>query len=160
MPSFLRILVVSDSHGDRRSLRRILDLHGEAACVFHLGDGAADMEALAEDYPTAVVYGVAGNCDSRLRLFPEEQEVLVGGKRIFAAHGHAFGVKHSPLRFAHGARQRQADIALFGHTHQPLLHREDGLILLNPGSVMQGGHYALVDITDGGVLPHLEQLRY
>jgi putative phosphoesterase len=153
-----RILVVSDSHGDRRTLRNILELHSEAACVFHLGDGAADMERLGEEYPHLTVYQVAGNCDSALRLIPEEQEVKVGGQRIFAVHGHRYDVKFSPLRFLYAARQRGVDLALFGHTHRPLLHREGALYLLNPGSVRHGGNYALIDITPGGILPHLEHI--
>ena len=158
MSSFLRVIVVSDSHGDRRSLRAVLDRHPDAAAVFHLGDGAADMERVAEEYPALTVYQTAGNGDSTLRLIPEEQEVILGGRRILAVHGHRYGVKASPLRFLLQARQRGAQLALFGHTHQPLLHGEEGLYLLNPGSVRMGA-YALLDLTPGGVFPHLECLR-
>jgi predicted phosphodiesterase len=55
------------------------------------------------------------------------------------------------------ARSRGVQVALFGHTHQPLLHREEGLILLNPGSV-RDGNYAVLDITKTGIFPHLERL--
>lgn len=158
MSSFTRLIVVSDSHGDRRSLRAVLDRHADAAAVFHLGDGAADMERLSQEYPSMTVYQAAGNCDSTLRLIPEEQEVILGGQRIFAVHGHHYGVKSSPLRFLLAARGRGAQLVLFGHTHQPLLHGEEGLYLLNPGSVRQG-QYALIDLLPSSVFPHLEQLR-
>lgn len=158
MSSFSRWIVVSDSHGDRRSLRAVLDLHADAKGVFHLGDGAMDMERLAEEYPSLTIYQVTGNCDSALRLIPTEQEVMVDGRRVLAVHGHLYGVKSSPLRLLLAARQRGANVALFGHTHQPLLHGEEGLYLLNPGSIRQG-QYALLDITASGVFPHLEQLR-
>lgn len=157
MSAFIRVLVVSDSHGNRRNLRAVLERHADAAAVFHLGDGAVDMENVAEDFPAVTVYGVCGNCDSALRLTPESVETVVGGKRFFAAHGHAFGVKSSPLRFLMEARSRLVDVALFGHTHQPLLHGEEGLILLNPGSV-RDGCYAVIDVVNGAIFPHLERL--
>ena len=153
-----RILVVSDSHGDRRSLRAILERHADADAVFHLGDGAADMDALAQEFPSVRVYQVGGNCDSLLRLYPEEQEVVLGGARFFAVHGHRFGVKSSPLRLLLTAKERDARVALFGHTHQPLIHGEEGLCLVNPGSV-RDGRYALVDLTSpNGIFAHAERL--
>lgn len=153
-----RLLVVSDSHGDRRTLRRILERHPDATCVFHLGDGAADMEALAEEIPGLTAHIVCGNCDSAFRLFPQEQWITVADQTVWAIHGHTYGVKSSPLRYQLAARQRGATIALFGHTHQPLLHQEEGLCLMNPGSVRDGGHYALLDIVDGHLFPHPERL--
>ena len=154
----IRIIAVSDSHGDRRSLRAILERHADADAVFHLGDGATDMEALTEEFPHLRIYQVGGNCDSALRLFPAEQEVVLGGARFFAVHGHAFGVKSSPLRLLFAARERGARVVLFGHTHHPLVHGEEGLCLVNPGSV-RDGRYALIDLTSpDGVFAHLERL--
>ncbi len=160
MAAFRRILVVSDSHGDRRTLRAIVERHHDAAAVFHLGDGATDTESLKEDYPQLPFYVVCGNCDSVLRGYPADHEVMVGGVRFFAVHGDRYGVKSSPLRFAYAARQRKAQVALFGHTHQAVLHREEGFCLLNPGSVRDGGYYALIDMTDRGLFPHLERLDH
>ncbi len=157
MSAFQRILVVSDTHGHRHNLRHLLSLHSEAVASFNLGDGADDMEAVAEEYPALTVYGVRGNCDSALRLTPEEREVAVSGVRFLATHGHTYGVKSSLLRLCGEAYNRGVQFALFGHTHQPLLQREEGLYLLNPGS-LQEGCYAVVDITPTGSFPHLERL--
>ena len=33
------------------------------------------------------------------------------------------------------ARSRGCDIVMFGHTHVPYLHQEDGITALNPGSI-------------------------
>ena len=153
----IRILAVSDSHGDRRTLSRILERHRDANAVLHLGDGYADVVALQEEFS---VLAVAGNCDGFSCDAPPERELVIGGKRIFAVHGHRFEVKHSLLRLSLAARARQADIALFGHTHQPFLEQADGVYLVNPGSVRDGGRYALIDIQDGAVFPHLERAGY
>ena len=56
-------------------------------------------------------------------------------------------------RLVCAARERQADILLFGHTHQPLIDYDDGLHILNPGSLHgSGGTYGTVDITPAGVV--------
>ena len=33
------------------------------------------------------------------------------------------------------AKELEVDIALFGHTHESLILEEDGVILMNPGSI-------------------------
>lgn len=35
----MRILVVSDTHGDFRTLRKVVDAHQEADIIVHCGDG-------------------------------------------------------------------------------------------------------------------------
>ena len=47
--------------------------------------------------------------------------VTGGGKRVFFSHGHMYGVKVGLEQFLEGARNVKADIALFGHTHRPML---------------------------------------
>ena len=49
------------------------------------------------------------------------------------------------------AQRRGAAVAMFGHTHEALCRYEDGLYLLNPGSLRFGSSYAMVDITDNGI---------
>ena len=152
----VRILAISDSHGDRRTLYRILDTHREANAVFFLGDGYADLLDLQDEF---TVHAVAGNCDGFSCEAPAERETTVGGKRFFAVHGHHYSVKHTLLRLSLAAQSRGVDVALFGHTHTPCIERVEGLTLVNPGSVRDGGRYALIDIQNGEVFPHLERLR-
>lgn len=151
----VRVLAISDSHGDRRTLYRILDTHRDANAVVFLGDGYTDIQSLQEEF---AVLAVAGNCDGYSCEAPAERELTVGGKRILAVHGHLYSVKHTLLRLSLAAQSRGVDVALFGHTHTPCIERVDGLCLVNPGSVRDGGRYALIDISDGVVFPHLERL--
>lgn len=57
------------------------------------------------------------------------------------------------------SRERQADILLFGHTHQPLTDYDDGLYILNPGSLRGRGTYGLLDVTPTGVLLNVVENR-
>ncbi len=152
----LRILVVSDSHGSCYTLGRVLDKHPEAKAVIHLGDGASDM---ADCLPAcrAAVYQVSGNCDS-CPAHPAEQEIRIGGIPLFFTHGHRYGVKHGLDRLEAEARRRDVKLAMFGHTHEPLSRYEDGLYLLNPGSLRFGGSYAIVDITDTDIAVNIAHI--
>ncbi|MBE6757994.1 MAG: metallophosphoesterase [Ruminococcaceae bacterium] len=155
----MRILVVSDTHGDGYALQNALWAQPEAHLVFHLGDGARELEQVAAANPDRTFYGVRGNCDSEFCDLLGNREETVGGKRIFFTHGHLWSVKFTLSRIDYAARERRADIALFGHTHQPLSLYEDGVYLINPGSLGYNKQYATVDIVSGGIMPILHTLR-
>lgn len=154
-----RLLVVSDTHGDRRALQAAIDAQPEASLLIHLGDGAADLTAVSE-FITLRTLQVSGNCDF-CSPFPDDAEFRFGGQLFFAAHGHRYGVKHDLYRFSCAARSRMARVALFGHTHQALTVYDDGLYLINPGSLGRGGTYATVDVDSaGGIVANIVKLRY
>ena len=117
----LRLLVLSDSHGDAGSVYRAVAAQPEAAAVLYLGDGAADLAAAAAAFPRLAFYPVRGNGDFAPDAagLPYAREECFGGKRFFLTHGHLYGVKTDPLRVVYAARERGADILLYGHTHPP-----------------------------------------
>ena len=156
----MRILVLSDSHGQANAVFRAVEAQPTARVIIHLGDGAREAAEITDRYPDRTVYSVQGNCDavygSTLRPYQEE---TLGGKRFFFTHGHLFGVKTDRYRLECAARERQADIVLFGHTHVALTDYADGLYSLNPGSLAYGGTYGLVDITPAGVVLNVVENR-
>jgi len=154
----MRILVVSDVHGNSRALRQAIEAQPTAGTVIFLGDGLRQAEDAADRYPDRTFYLVPGNCDFGADLPAVRQETL-GGKRFFFTHGHKYDVKYGLYRFELAARQAEAEVALFGHTHQPYEEYAEGLYLLNPGSLGQGGTYGYVDVTPGGVMTNIVSLR-
>ena len=152
-----KILVVSDVHGRLRDLRWLLN-NETADAMFYLGDGLYDLNAALElrkepvPYP---IYRVAGNCDMNYNE-PSEGMVPFGGVLFFYTHGHHYGVKMGSERLAECAGERGADVALFGHTHRPYLSQENGLTVLNPGSLSfprQDGRrpsYMIMEIDENG----------
>ncbi len=153
----IRILVVSDTHGNSRALCRALDDQPNAQYILHLGDGASEMTSLAPTC-TGTVYQVRGNCDFASSL-PTEEEVRIAGVPILLTHGHRYSVKGGTGALEQAARSRGVRIALFGHTHQPMTHYDNGLYLVNPGSLGYGGTYATIDIDGNGIAPNIVQLR-
>ena len=49
--------------------------------------------------------------------------------------------------------------SFYGHTHRPLTDYEDGLHILNPGSLRAGGTYGVVDLSDAGVVLNIVRCR-
>lgn len=101
--------------------------------IIHLGDHATDADALSRLFPLLPMISVTGNCDFTDRS-RETRIVELGGVRLFMTHGHRYGVKQDLLRLTLAAREAEAQVALFGHTHQPLVEQRDGLWLVNPGA--------------------------
>ena len=148
---FMRILVISDSHGNTRNIERAVESQPEANIIIHLGDGADDIVDLEFVYRDKQFYQVAGNCDWGSSL-PLEGELKVADKTIFFVHGHEYRVKTNLQQIKMEARKRNADIVLFGHTHLPITEYDDELYLLNPGSLQYAdGTYGIIDITDAGI---------
>lgn len=114
--------------------------------------GAEEAERVSRELPPEqTLVAVRGNNDWGAG-FPETCQLHLEGRRIFIAHGHTYRVKYGLKDFCDAARSRQADVALFGHTHQSLTLYEDGLYLMNPGALSYGRggpSYGLVDLIPG-----------
>ncbi len=154
----MRILVVSDTHGGSRALCCAIEQQPTARTVIFLGDGLRDVESVQQRYPSHTFYTVPGNCDM-FSDAPKIREEKLGGKRFFFTHGHIYDVKYGLYRLELAARERRADVALFGHTHQPYQEYADGLHLFNPGSLGHSGTYGFVDVVSGGVVTQVVSLR-
>lgn len=134
MPGVMRVGVFSDSHGDREALQRLLDKMGRVDAACFLGDVASDAmflrDRLAAMPHEPVLYAVRGNNDLASML-PDDLLIELGGRRIHMEHGHRCP---SLMTLAYRAQDRGAQIALFGHTHEPHCEFAYGVLLLNPGS--------------------------
>ncbi len=112
----MRVLVMSDSHGDVFNASLAVEQQPQAKYVFHLGDGEHDIDNLIAVYKRKEFIRVRGNCDF-LSDLNADVLVEIEGKRIFATHGYAQYVKQGLTSLYFAAREKNADIALFGHTH-------------------------------------------
>lgn len=140
----MRILIVSDTHGDRSKFEKVLSLAGEIDLIIHAGDylyhgprnpmpdGYAP-EQLAELFKSngSILYGVRGNCDSDVDLMvmdlnelPREIDRTISDTRIFVHHGD------------HVMRQDSGmyDLVISGHTHLAGIRRKSKTVMVNPGS--------------------------
>lgn len=151
----MRIIVLSDSHGAKYAAEEVLELQKSAKDVIFLGDGLRDIEAIENFYPDHRFYKVAGNCDFSSGA-KNADLIEIGDRKIFYTHGHLFHVKYGLYELKAAARQRGADIVLYGHTHEAFTDYDDGLYIMNPGSLSAQGsgrnEYGFIDITPAGIV--------
>lgn len=143
----MKILVVSDTHGNYLAPARILE-ETNAEMLIHLGDEINDALTL-ELIVDVPVIKVPGNCDHSARE-PRELLESISGNTFFITHGDGFRVKNGLNRLVEKAKAVKASVVLFGHTHKPLIQKQDGVFLINPGTLMAGSDsksYALLTVT-------------
>lgn len=156
----MKCLCFSDSHGSTLGIKRALDTHPDAEVIFFLGDGLSDIEIFIRDRSRAFL-AVRGNCDRDFTLgdltVKKTDSINIEGRRIVFTHGDLYGVKYGLDGVKKLAYDTNADIVLFGHTHQPLEEYvstdESGFYLFNPGSI--GGYtpsYGIINISESGIL--------
>lgn len=148
----MKILVVSDTHGDTFSLKSAIHAKPDAEVIIHCGDGNAEFESLRAFYPEKHFIGVRGNCDFCTSASNIET-ITLEGKKIFITHGHIYNAKYGLYNLVCAAREAGADLLLFGHTHNALEDYDDGLYIVNPGSCHgYGAGYACIDVTEKGIV--------
>ena len=112
----LKILVFSDSHRSLYGMYAAIDAYRPDQ-VIHLGDLMEDAQEVAHAYPMLPFCMVPGNCDG-WSPEPAKKQIVLSGKQVLLSHGHLWGVKRGLEAAIADARASQADILLFGHTHQ------------------------------------------
>ena len=155
----MKILIFSDSHGNVANMEDVVRLESPDR-ILHLGDLARDAEDLAAKFPHIPVTYVPGNCDGRRPDLPEERIFTLDGCKILMTHGHIYHVKLGMGMAVRAAREAGAHLLLFGHTHEAYCQFENGLWIVNPGSVgTLGQHtYAVAVLEDGGAVCYLSNL--
>lgn len=146
------IAVLSDTHRMTKYINLAKELIKDADILIHLGDNIEDVEILEHNF-SGEVYAVAGNCDFSAK-YPKESIIEVHGKKIFFTHGDLYGVKSSINNIYYRGRELEVDMVLFGHTHQQIIEKESGIILMNPGSIslprIKGRYVGFIDIDEKG----------
>lgn len=155
----MRIVVLADTHlrDGRRLPDAVYDRLAETDVVLHAGDVVGD-ELLDELEGYGELHVVRGNNDHAVRRsLPETWEAELGGVRIAMVHD-------SGATKGRGGRMHrrfpEADIVVYGHSHQPddSVH-EGGLRLFNPGSPTQRRRaptptFGELEVRDGRIERH------
>ena len=147
----MKILVMSDSHSSISYMRFCVDKL-KPDHIVHLGDHYEDGQTLAELYPHIRMHIVPGNCDY---FGPGAREPVVlcydiGGIRFFMTHGHKHGVKSGDGVLLSAAKDMNAQVVLYGHTHVSDCYKtEEGMWVMNPGTCRgYGGTVGMVELED------------
>ena len=127
----MKILIVSDSHRNDEILYELVSEYPKMDLYLHAGDSQSFPEGI---YPFD---SCLGNCDS----YPFDE------KRFIRTEFGNILMKHFP----HLSNEEKKDIRVFiyGHTHRYSVYEEDGILMINPGSISlsrdnSNGSYAVL----------------
>ena len=146
----MKLFFLADIHGSLSCLEKaILRFQEEKAdylvllgdALYHgarnpLPEGYSPKEtaALLNRFAEKIV-AVRGNCDSEVDgmvlsfpIMADYSTILYRSRRFFLTHGHLFNEGSLPP-LAGG------DVFVYGHTHLPKAEKENGVWILNPGSI-------------------------
>jgi putative phosphoesterase len=156
----MKILVISDTHGDTNKAEEVIKANNGTDMVIHLGDYFRDAQKLSGLFPDIHFEYIYGNSDFMVGNVPAEKVLELCGKRIFITHGHRYSVKWDYYKLFKKVEELNADIALFGHTHVPDMVKNGRHCILNPGSTSdprsdRDGSYAVIEIENGILSPRI-----
>ena len=154
----MKIMIVSDTHGNYLAPLALLDSAG-ADLLIHLGDEIADA-TLVEPLLEIPLLKVPGNCDHGTSG-PRDLVETIAGKRFFITHGDGYRVKNGLESLIRKATEARAAVVLFGHTHTPCVQKRDGMLLVNPGTLMAGSDaksYAILTLKGSSVTAEIVHL--
>ena len=146
----MRILVLSDSHGDFFSMKKAIEAQPTAEVVVFLGDGHMDFERAKPLLEGKRIYEIQGNNDFHCK-YPKSQIINEGGLKIYITHGHYEYVKSSLARLNSICRRNSCQLALYGHNHRQQEDNADGIKFFCPGALLQD-EYGVIDIVDNGFI--------
>ncbi len=151
------LAVASDSHGNYNALEQLLMENPNINGLLFLGDGMREFEDLQSVHPNLPMVGVPGNCDYSYRE-PHTRVYQDGDLRIMLTHGHYYHVKDGLEYLLGAAKSSNVSAVLYGHTHREKVEQEDGLWIVNPGSLGFSRTYALLEITPKGIQAEIRVL--
>lgn len=123
----MKIVIMSDTHLSS-GLMRTLN-YEQADFAIHCGDSQFAIENEELRKFNCIV---KGNCD--FAKFPTTDIITINDEDWFVCHGHQVGYSGDFDSLANFGHNYQCAVVCSGHTHVPIYRKQNGIILLNPGS--------------------------
>ncbi len=141
----MKILVVSDTHGNEEILKQLKLKHYDVDYFLHLGDSCLPKSKI-DGYAT-----VKGNCD--FENYPIKLDFKINEVTIHMEHGDGFLFGFDPNKYISSLN---TNIFLFGHTHQKLATKVGETFVFNPGSATRPrdskkGSYLIIQLNDNTI---------
>ena len=137
----MKILLVSDSHGDYLALDALAKKYPNMDLYLHAGDSEQD------EFSIKPFISVRGNCDH----YYDFPNYLV----IPSPQGNIY-VQHVPFVSPSVINEHNAKIVIHGHTHTRRHEKKNGILFINPGAISYArdkydGSYAILTIDENCV---------
>ena len=129
----MKVLVISDSHGEEYDMFEAIDREEPVDMVIHCGDIVKGYDRL-RDKVNCTLHVVAGNMDYDPDM-DRIKEIDICGHSAIVTHGHRYQLHGDASALYYLAAENQAELVFFGHTHVPVIKEEGSVMLINPGSI-------------------------
>jgi len=148
----IQLAVVSDSHSALSELKKLLLLRQKEgiAHLAHAGDFMTEgILTLMAEFPQIHFYVAIGNCDhygnvtAAIRRLPN---VLIDSVVQFELEGKRFAVSHFEGLAEQSLQNQSIDVFIHGHTHRAKIETVADRLIVNPGSLMEGAGFMLIDV--------------
>ncbi len=148
----MKIVVISDTHGDLSALRRVAMIENDADLYLHAGDVEASPGDIA---PFAAV---KGNCDGGYNEYPFRYEIMTPFGKLHMEHYPIYGSAMMRSLKDDGVR-----IFIHGHTHEMEEDIKEGIRVYCPGSLVfphdsDTGTYLVLDAKEGVLDAHFKKI--
>ena len=127
----MKIGIISDTHQNLKLAKKVIEHMGPVDMLLHAGDHYRDALKLSDEIGINIK-AVIGNCD--ISDGPAEEIIDLDGVKVLLTHGHRYGVKFGLDKLYYRARELEARVVVFGHSHVPAEEWVEGILFLNPGS--------------------------
>ncbi len=130
----MKILVLSDIHGNKKRFKSLLETPHIASCDVKVSLGDQEINnKLLNQYDINAVKGNApfDSGEGHTKILD------VAGWRLMIAHGHKMRVERDYKTIHYRMEEEHVDIAMHGHTHRMAYSENDGKVIINPGAVNQ-----------------------
>ena len=128
----MKIVILSDTHGDNRVIDQVIELEKPFDYLIHCGDSERDLKKYEDPSNPYRFLAVRGNCD--YSGLPAVVSARILFYNVLVTHGHHENVNYGNEGLYELGKLNRADVVLFGHTHVPEIAEEGGILLVNPGS--------------------------
>ena len=137
----MKILLVSDSHGDYQALDQLAAKYPNMDLYLHAGDSEQD------EFSIKPFISARGNCDH----YYDFPNYLI----IPSPFGNIY-VQHTPYVSKSVINEHNVKIVIHGHTHVRRNETKNGILFINPGAISYArdkfnGSYAIIEIDSKNV---------
>ncbi len=147
----MKLAVISDSHYAFDQLEKFLKYlkREEIYHLAHAGDFVTGgIPELFKQYSEINCYIAIGNCDygdavEAMRLMPH---IMIGSVVPFELEGRCFAISHKEGIAQRALKDRPVDVFFHGHTHHTRIDDDRHPMVINPGSLMDGHGFLLMDV--------------
>ncbi|AMC93863.1 hypothetical protein AOC36_07660 [Erysipelothrix larvae] len=124
----IEVIIVSDNHGLTTPLELVKLKHPHADGFIHCGDSELSPQYLSG------YYACTGNNDYYYQ-YPEYVIAEIKGIKFYITHGHQFYTNNRIEGLTKKAVNHHCMFACYGHTHVYNVEENNGVTLINPGSM-------------------------